>query len=77
VALGQLLAVGAVEERHVRVQRRLGAERPEDHQLARGVREVVGAAHDVGDPHVAVVDGDGEVIERAAVRAGDHEVVDR
>ena len=34
-------------------------------------------AHHVRDPHVAVVDRDGEVVERAAVRAPDHEVLDR
>ena len=39
------------------------------------VREVVVAADHVGDPHLGVVDGDGEVVERRAVAAGDHEVV--
>src|SRR5207302_8161862 len=36
---------------------------------------VVVAAHDVGDLRVEVVDGDGEVVERRAVGAGDHRVV--
>ena len=76
MALRQLLAVGAVQERQVRVERRLGAERLQDHQLARRVGDVVGAAHDVRDAHVVVVDGDREVVERAAVAARDDEVVD-
>ena len=77
VALGELLAVGAVQQRQVGVHRRLGAQRLQHHHLARGVREVVLAADHVGDPHVEVVDRHREVVERAAVRAGDHEVVDR
>ena len=77
MALRQLLAVRAVEQRQVRVGRRLGAERLQDQDLARRVREVVLAADDVRDAHVAVVHRDREVVERAAVRAGDHEVVDR
>jgi hypothetical protein len=77
VALGELLAVGAVEEREVRVDGRRGAQRLQDHYLARGVREVVGPADHVRDAHVDVVHRDREVVERAAVRPGDDEVVDR
>ena len=77
VALGELLAVGTVEQRQVRVDRRIRAEGAQDQDLAGRVREVVRSAHDVRDPHVAVVYGDREVVEGAAVRAGDHEVVDR
>ena len=36
---------------------------------------MVVAADDVGDPHLGVVDGDREVVEDAAVAAGDDEVV--
>ena len=36
---------------------------------------MVGAADDVGDAHVEVIDHDGEVVERRAVGARDHEVV--
>ncbi len=77
MALRQRLAVGAVQQRQVRVQRRLGPERLQHQQLARGVGEVVLAAHDVRDPHVGVVDGDREVVERRAIGAGDHEVVEQ
>ena len=47
VALGQLLPVGAVQQRQVRVARRRRAERLEHEQLLGRVREVVLAAHDV------------------------------
>ena len=57
------------------VARRLGAEGVEHEQLLGRVREVVVAADHVGDPHVGVVDGDREVVERRAVAAGDHQVV--
>ena len=36
---------------------------------------MVGAADDVGDAGVEVVDDDGEVVDGRAVGAGDHEVV--
>ena len=75
MALRELLAVGPVEQRQVRVARRLVAERLEDEQLLGRVREVIVAADDVGDPHLGVVDGDREVVERRAVAARDHEVV--
>ena len=49
----------------------------QDHHLARRVRHVVLPAHHVRDAHVAVVHRHGEVVERAAVGALDHEVLDR
>src|SRR5207244_432103 len=62
VALGELLAVGTVEQRQVRVDRRVRAEGAQDQDLAGRVRKVVRSAHDVRDPHVAVVYGDREVV---------------
>ena len=47
VALGELLAVGAVQQRQVGVERRLGAQRLEHEQLLGRVGEVVLAADDV------------------------------
>ena len=38
---------------------------------------MVVAADHVGHAHVAIVHGHGEVVERAAVRALDHEVLER
>ena len=76
VALGELLAVLAVQQRQVRVERRLRAQRLEHEQLLGRVGEVVLAAHDVRDAGVEVVDGDGEVVEDAAVGAGDDGVVE-
>ena len=78
MALRQRLAVGAVQQRQVRVERaRSAPSAPQHEQLAGRVREVVVPAHDVGDAHLGVVDGDGEVVERRAVRARDHEVVEQ
>ena len=51
------------------------AEGVEDEELLRRVGEMVVAADHVGDPHLGVVDGDREVVEDAAVAAGDDEVV--
>ena len=76
VPLGELLAVLAEHVRHVRVDRRLGAECAQDDELLRRVRDVVVAADHVGDPVEPVVDGVGEVVGRAAVRAHEHEVLE-
>ena len=75
VALGELLAVRAVEQRQMGVARGRLAERVEHEQLLGGVREMVDAADDVGDPGVEVVDRDREVVDRRAVGPGDHRVV--
>ena len=83
VALGQLAAVGSVQQRKVRVHghRGLLAQasrlRPLEHeQLLGRVREVVLAAHDVADARVEIVDRDREVVQHGAVRASDHRVVE-
>ena len=47
-----------------------------DHDLTRGVGEVVVAADDVRDAHGGVVHHGGEVVGGRAVRADDHEVVE-
>ena len=70
MALGELAPVRAVQERQVRVARRRMPERVEHQQLLGGVGEVVVAADHVGDPHLGVVDGDGEVVEDASRRRG-------
>jgi hypothetical protein len=64
-----------VEQRHVRVERHLGAHRLEDPHLLGRVGVVVGAADDVRDAGVEVVDDDRQVVDGRAVGAGDHEVV--
>ena len=58
--------MGKLRQRH--------AERLKEEDVLRRVGEVVLAANDVGDPHVGIVDDDGEVIERRAVGAQDHQV---
>ena len=54
--------------------RRLGAQRLEHLDLRRAVRDMVLAAHDVGDAQVDVVDHARQQIEPAAVVAADHRV---
>lgn len=76
VALGQLRPVGAVNKRHVAVDRHLPAHRMNDDELAEGVVEMVVAAQDVSDVHVMVVDHDRQHVCRRTVAAKDHEVVD-
>ena len=76
VALGELRAVGAEDHRHVRVERRLDAERAQHVDLPRRVVEVVVAADHVRDPHVLVVDHHAEVVGGLAVRARDDQVVE-
>src|SRR5664280_415431 len=77
VALAQLLAVGAENHPEVREDGQGGAERAEQRHVLRRVREVVGAADDVGDPHRDVVHADREVVEGVAVRAYEDEIVQR
>ena len=76
VALGELRPVGAVDQRDVRPDRRVPAERLIDLGLAGGVGQVVVAADDVGHAHVVVVDDDGEHVGRVAVGSQEHEVVE-
>ena len=76
VPLGELLPVLAQHRGHVRVHRRLGAERADDVDLPRRVVDVIVAADHVRDPHVEVVDDDAEVVGRRAVGARDDEVVE-
>ena len=82
VALGELLAVGAMQQRQVRIRReRRVASDPrcarglQHEQLLGGVREMVLAADHVRDRSVEVVDRDGEVVEHGSVGACDHGVV--
>ena len=65
------LALGRDQQRLMGEVRRLGAERVEHLQLDGAVRDMVLAAHDVGDAKVDVVDHAGQQIEPAAVGAAD------
>ena len=70
--LGLLLVA---QQRHVREPRRLHPEPAVEQQVLRRRRDPLLAAHDVGDPHLVVVDDDGEVVGREAVGLEDHLVV--
>ena len=76
VPLGELRAVGAMDERDVRHHRHVPAKRVVDLGLARGIGEMIVAADDVGDAHVVVVHHHREHVGRRAVRAQQHEVVE-
>ena len=67
VALGEFLAVGAQDHGDVRERRHGRAEGLVDHDLARGVGQMVVAADDVGDLHHGVVDDGREVVRGRAV----------
>ena len=75
MALRELLAVLTADEREVREDGHLSAERAVDVDLARGVVDVVGAADHVAHLHVPVVHHNGEVVGGNAV-AHDDEVVE-
>ncbi len=77
VPLGELLAVRAEDHPQVGELRNGSAERPEQGDVLGRVGEVIVAADDVADPHLGVVHADAEVVERVAVRAHEHEVVQR
>jgi deoxyribonuclease IV len=64
-----------MEQRQVRVPRRRRPERVEDEQLLGGIRDVILAAHDVGDLGVEVVDEIRERVQHRPVGPRDHEVV--
>ena len=76
VPLRELLAVVAEEAAEVRVGGRLVAERLQDLDLLRRVRDVVVAADHVGDRVVHVLDGGREVVGRPAVGADDDDVLE-
>ena len=69
VALRELRPVLAEEEAVVDVLRSRAAERSDERRLQLRIRPVVGAADDVRDPEVEVVDRRCELVGRRAVRA--------
>jgi hypothetical protein len=76
VALGELLAVWAVDQRDMAVVGLGPAHAVIDRQLAEGIQEVVVAANDVGDAHVVIVDHHGQHVGGRAVGAEQDQVVD-
>ena len=76
MALGELCAVRPVDQRDMRHDRYIPAERLVDLLLPRAIGEMIVAADDVGHVHVVVVDHDGEHVGRVAVGAKQHEIVE-
>ena len=76
MTLGELGAVRPVDQRDMRHDGHVPAQRLIDLHLPRGVGQMVVAANDMGDAHVVIVDDDGEHIGRVAVRAQKDEIVE-
>ena len=76
MALGELLTVGAQDHGDVGERGHGRAEGLVDHDLARGVGQVVVAADDMGDLHHGVVDDGREVVRGRAIGAEDDKVVE-
>ena len=76
MALGELFAVGTQDHGDVGERRHGRAEGLIDHDLTRGVGQVVVAADDMGDLHHGVVDDGREVIRGRAIGAEDDKVVE-
>ena len=74
VALRKRRMVGSEHERQVRERRRLQTERLVEQDLPRGVRDVIFASNHVRDLHRGVINDDGEVVRRAAVRSQDDRI---
>ena len=67
VALGQLLAVFSMDQRHVSPDGRFPSHGTVDEHLPGRVVQVVVASDDVGDAHVVIVDDDGQHVDRRSV----------
>ena len=76
MALGELLAVGTQDHGDVGERRHGCAEGLVDHDLARGVGQMVVATDDVGDLHHGVVDNGRKVVRGRAIGAEDDKVVE-
>ena len=77
LALRELGAILREDQRHVRVcDRPVIAERVDDHQLVRRVRQMLLATDYMRDLHERVVDGAGELIRRVAIRLHQDEVAE-
>jgi hypothetical protein len=74
LALAHLRPVGVEDERQVGEGRLRIAERAEQEDVLRRVREMVLAPDHVADAHRRIVDDDREVVERRAVGPDDDEV---
>ena len=76
MALRQLGAIGAMDQRDMGHVRNVPFQRVVDLLLARGVDQMVVAPDHMGDAHVVVVDHHGQHVGRVAVAAQQHEIVE-
>ena len=67
MAFGELRAIGAMDQRHMAIDRHRPAHRLNDLQLPGRIVEMIGAAQHMGDSHVEIVDHNSQHIGRRAV----------
>ena len=76
VALRQRRVIRPHHQRQVRELRRRESERLIEQHLPRRIRDVILAANHMRDLHQRIVDHDGEVVGRPAVRSDQHRIAD-
>jgi hypothetical protein len=76
MALGQWGPVRTHQQSHVPVARASQLQRIEQHELARGIGEMIVAAQHMSHAHSRIIDGVAEKEGRRAVRASDDEITD-
>ena len=76
VPLGQPGPVGAVDQGNMSIDRGLPAEGAKELGLAKGVAEMIVASDRMGDPHVMIVDDDGQHVGRRFIAPQQHHVVE-
>ncbi|VGP97179.1 hypothetical protein SB00610_04760 [Klebsiella quasipneumoniae subsp. similipneumoniae] len=75
VALGEFLAIVAVDHRYVRVYRHRRVQRFKDVDLARRVIDMIFTTDHVGDRHVPVIHDDAEVVGRGTIGTANDQIV--
>ena len=76
MALGKLLAVGAMDQRHMCEFRHIPSHRFIDRDLAKGIAQVIVTADHMRDAHIVIVHRDGEHVGRRSVGTHKDEIVD-
>ena len=75
MALGQLLAILSVDQRHMGENRQRRTQGMENVDLPGRVAGMVITTNHVGDPHVRVIHHNSQVVGRRPVAAGNHHIV--
>ena len=73
---GELGAVCTMHQRNMREDRQVPAHGGIDLCLSRGIGEMIDAADHMRDAHVVIIDDDGEIVDRRAIRSQNDHVVE-